>query len=170
MEPLVNNHQHEEAIEKWMLAVLENDGVHRFDDLHIDAIDPAWRPPDRWLDGGLEPLRVATVVRRRNRFPFSVALAFSLKSSSQPLGADFSTWNEFRERIDWSPPSLYFLDPDKEAKGPLALGGTVKDLDPAIFNILGKGLSCYYQEFPSQEKDEYFRSVVIESKGIDFSE
>jgi len=42
------------AIEIWMTAIARDGGVDRYDDLHIDKIDPLWGSRDLWLQGGLE--------------------------------------------------------------------------------------------------------------------
>jgi hypothetical protein len=38
-------------IEGWMRMVLATGGIERYDDLHIDQIDPAWRGRESWVDG-----------------------------------------------------------------------------------------------------------------------
>ncbi len=40
-------------IEEWMLAIISDGGAERFDDLHIDEINPQWEDKDRWIEGGL---------------------------------------------------------------------------------------------------------------------
>jgi hypothetical protein len=164
MELLIPRRLREEAIEKWVLAVVANGVVDRFDDLHLDLIDPAWKHPDHWVEGGLEALRVAIGLRNQNRLPFIVALAFSLKSYAHRQGIDFCTQSEFQERLNWSPPSLYLFHLGEEPKSRVTLGDSVVDLDPTILGIATDDVSCYYLEFLPQDADEYCRSVFIESK------
>jgi hypothetical protein len=163
MELLIPRRLREEAIEKWMLAVVANGGVDRFDDLHLDLIDPAWKHPDHWVEGGLEALRVAIGLRNQNRLPFIVALAFSLKSGARRQGVDFCTRSELQERLNSSPPSLY-LFPRGEPESRGALGDSVEGLDPTILGIAMDDVSCYYLEFLPQDADEYCRSVFVESR------
>ena len=162
MKTLTDKSNRREVIEKWMLTINDDGGVRRLDDLHIDRIDAAWEHPDRWVEGGLEALRLALVVRDRNRLPFTVALAFSLKSGRHPLGVDFRTRPELQERLNWSPPSLYLFQRGEEPRNQIAPEDTAQELDRSIFGIPEAVGSCYYLEFLQQDADEYCRSVFIE--------
>jgi hypothetical protein len=46
-------------IEGWMRMVLATGGIERYDDLHIDQIDPAWRGRESWVDGSSEAIDLA---------------------------------------------------------------------------------------------------------------
>jgi hypothetical protein len=162
MKTLTDQRRREEAIEKWMLTIIDDGGTQRFDDLHIDRIDSAWQHPDRWVEGGLEALRLALVVRDRNRLPFTVALAFSLKSGSHPLGVDFQTRPELQERLNWSSPSLYLFHRGDGPRNQIAPEYSAQELNPSIFGIQEAIGVCYYLEFLQQGADEYGRSVCIE--------
>jgi hypothetical protein len=152
----------EKIIEQWMLTIANDGGVRRFDDLHIDKIDLVWKPRQQWIAGGLAAHRFALAVRDRHQLPFTVGLGFSLKSRSRAIGVDFRTPEEFCERLDWSPPSLYLFhrgeEPDKQI-GPVE--GVVRYLS---LSVLGgkEGTRCYYLEYRKQGSDEYRRSVFIE--------
>ncbi len=159
---LMDSHKREEIIEQWMLTIVNDGGVRRFDDLHIDKIDPGWKPRQQWMEGGLEAHRVALAVRDRHQLPFTVGLGFSLESGSRPIGIDFHAPEEFCERLDWSPPSLYLFhrgeEPDKQVS---PANGVVRDLSPAVLGAEGSA-RCYYLEFRQEGDDEYRRSVFIE--------
>ena len=47
-----DNETLEPVIEEWMLSVVQNGGVERFDDLHVDRIDRNWRSPQLWIEEG----------------------------------------------------------------------------------------------------------------------
>ena len=164
---MTDNRQREEIIEKWILAIVQDGGLRRLDDLHIDKVDPTWKNRDHWVEGGLEAFRVARVVRDRNGLPHTVALAFSLKSGNRPLGVDFQTRAELDERLDWSPPSLYLFHRSEEPRGRISLGDAAQDLSPSLFGIPETDFRCYYLEFLQQDADEYCRSVSIEDYGGD---
>jgi hypothetical protein len=162
VEILADNRKHEEAIEKWMLTVVEDGGIRRHDDLHIDKIDPAWKQRAHWVEGGLEAFGVGQVLRDRNGLPLTVALAFSLKSGNRPHGIDFQTRSELEERLGWSPPSLYLFRRGDEPRNKAATGHLAQYLSASLFAIQGSGVICYYLEFTQRDVDEYRRSVFIE--------
>jgi hypothetical protein len=157
----MDTHKREKIIEQWMLTIVNDGGVRRFDDLHIDKIDPGWKPRQQWIEGGLEAHRVARAVRDRHQLPFTVGLGFSLESGSQPIGVDFHAPEEFYQRLDWSPPSLYLFHRGEEPSKQTAPGDRLAHLDPAIVGAEGN-VRCYYLEFKQDGSDEYCRSAFIE--------
>jgi hypothetical protein len=149
-------------VEHWMLSIVSDGGVGRFDDLHIDKINPRWEDRNRWIEGGLEAFRTALSVRDQHQLTFAVGLGFSLGASDQPCGVDFQTREDFFEKLNWAPPSLYLFDrgrePDKQA---VLAGGTAINLDSAIVGAQGN-VRCNYVEFRQQAGDEFSRSVFVE--------
>jgi hypothetical protein len=156
---LTKTQNREKTIEQWMLTIVSDGGVLRFDDLHIDKIDPGWALRMQWIEGGLEALRIGLVVRDRNQLPFTVGLGFSLEAGSRPIDVDFEVRGDLQEKFDWSPPSLYLFkrgeEPDKQGVG------VVRHLDPEVFG-LEVNTRFYYLEFKQDGADEYCRSVFIE--------
>ena len=150
----------EEVIERWMLTIMTDGGVGRFDDLHIDKIDPEWADRSRWIESALEAFQIAVAVRDRKSIPFSVGLGFSLNSGDKIRGIDFQTRDEFRDRLNWSPPSLYLFHRGEE---PHTQGGSAElhVLDPAVLGVEG-GARCFYMEFKHHSANEYCRSVFVE--------
>jgi len=159
---LMDTYKREKIIERWMLTILNDDGIRRFDDLHIDEIDPRWKPRQEWIDGGLAAHRVALAVRDRHQLPFTVGLGFSLEAGNHPIGVDFQAREEFCERLNWTPPSLYLFhrgeEPDKQAN---PVNDVVRYLSPSVFGLEG-GTRCYYLEFRQEGADDYCRSVFID--------
>ena len=98
------------AIEKWMLSIVKDGGVERYDDVHIDRIDPQWKTADSWVDGGLEAFRVAVSVRDRYALSLSVILAFRLEEKDGGRGAATSGFS--LSRI--TPPSIYLFPEGEE--------------------------------------------------------
>lgn len=150
----------EDIIERWMLQIATDDGVDRFDDLHIDAIDPAWKERALWIEKAIEAFHIAVSVRNRNRMPFSIGLGFSLHSSDSLTGINFRTKKEFIEQLDWSPPSLYIFRSGDEPHARSA-SAKVQILNPAILGLTDH-MRCYYLEFEQEGKDECYRSVFME--------
>jgi hypothetical protein len=158
------------VIEKWLLENLKNKAYERYDDLHIDQIDDAWKSRDSWIEGGLEAFRMAVELRDRHDLNFVVALAYSLIANEEPHGMDFRTTEELRARLDYSPPSLYLF---QEGRSPrtettildgkvVAENISIKDVDPNILGIHFHAKSCYYMEFKQTRFSEYSRSLIIE--------
>ncbi len=164
MEIPPDHRKREETIAKWMLSIVNNGGVRRLDDLHINRIDSVWHERTLWVEGGIAAFRIARVLRDRNRLPFTVAVAFSLTSSKQPRGVDFRNLREFRDRLDRSPPSLYLFEPGEGPRNKTVVANAAQDLDSSLFAIQEAGVSCYYLEFLQHNADEYSRSVFIEDK------
>jgi hypothetical protein len=162
LETLADNHKREAAIEKWMLTIVDDGGVRRLDDLHLDKIDSAWKDRSRWVESGLEAFRLGRILRDRLGLPFTVALSFSLTSDSRPCAIDFQTRKELEEKLNWSPPSLYLFRRGEEPRHKMAPGGSVQDLNPSMFSIQGADALCCYMEFLQQDAEEYWRSVFIE--------
>ena len=157
---LMNNER--SRIEQWMLAIISDGGVDRFDHLHIDDINPCWEDKNRWIEAGMKAFRTALSVRDERRLPFTVSLCFSLVAADKPCGVDFQTREDLLAKLDWSPPSLYLFDrgnePDKQTA---AADGTIQVLDPAICGAHAD-VRCYYLEFKPQDDDEFRRSVSVE--------
>lgn len=143
-----------------MLRIVEDGGVSRFDDLHIDKISSEWKHKDRWISGGLEALRIAIGLRDRHQLPFTVGLGFSLESGHQRGGIDFQTKEELFARLDWSPPSLYLFRRGTEPHAQTA-DATVEELDATILGAESV-LGCCYLEFRAGGAGEYYRSVFAE--------
>lgn len=150
---------HEEIIAQWMLATANNGGVSRFDDLHVDDIDAGWKGREKWIEAGLASLRIAICARNLNKLTFVVGLGFSLESRDQPSGVDFHSREEFRGKIDCSPPSLYLFRRGEEPSA--QTGCIVQQIDPSIVGATGD-LHCYFLEFRQQDENEYCRSVFVE--------
>ena len=45
---------HERVIETWILTIITDGGIQRFDDLHVDVINKRWNSPRLWIQGGIE--------------------------------------------------------------------------------------------------------------------
>jgi hypothetical protein len=154
-----NGHARERSIEAWMLTIVQDGGVGRFDDLHIDQIDEQWKPRETWIHGGLEAFRLALKVRDHHQLPYVVGLGFSLKSEDQLPDGDFQTGEEFMARVDWSPPSLYLFE---RGNKPSIATTVVRTLNRNLFPGLPQTASCYWTEFREMHTNEGRRSVFLE--------
>lgn len=152
----------------WMLSAIKSGGVERFADLHIDNIDPKWKKREHWLHGGLEALRIATIERTSNKLPFDIALVYSLKAGTDPLGINFGDIETLQEEFDWSPPSLYLI---KKGEKPWTCGAAngstgpseirTEPLDPRLYKHEGLTATGFFMEFKPSDVIEYSRTVHI---------
>jgi hypothetical protein len=110
------------VIEVWMLTVSRDGGIDRYDDLHIDSIDPEWKPREAWIGGGLLAFQDAVKVRDRLALSLTVALGLSLVPEDL-VWSEIEGFAQLRPQLDWTPPSLYLFRKGEEP-------GT--DLDKAI--------------------------------------
>ena len=157
---------HERAIAAWMDTILRDGGIDRYDDLHVDQIDPKWSDRAAWLNAGLESYKIAISLREAKALNLTVALAFSLNEIDKPRGIDFDSATQLMTLVDWSPPSLYLFRKGFEFWATVdALGESV----PSRFDarrIFGEGFdnsAGYVLEFRSSPDLAYSRSVFLVS-------
>lgn len=141
-----------------MSNLIQSKGYQRFEDLHIDAVDPLNRAPDTWLRGAADCLATAAATRDQERWPFQVALGMSLRSASERLGLNFSGFQEAEKEFDWSPPSLYLFPNGDDAW----LGGTESQQLPAEFlPPTPTGVKAYLREWYDEGDGEYRRTFWL---------
>ena len=149
------------SIESWMLMIIQDGGVVRMDDLHVDKIDEAWKLRECWVQSGLEAFRMALMLRDRHHLPFTVALGFSLESGEHFRGVNFQNTAELVEQLNWVPPSLYLFEPGKRPRTNIG-DVVIRDLEPDFFGATVQPENCYYIEFRQPQFREYNRSVFLE--------
>lgn len=101
-------------IEAWISRLLETDQLDRFDDLHIDEIDPAYQSRAEWITGAVRCLQVATEVRRRAAYEVTICVGLGLRDDTGPEHSIPMSLEALQAEIDWSPPSLYGFVPGSE--------------------------------------------------------
>jgi hypothetical protein len=158
------------VIENWMRSSIQDGGIERFDDLHIDQIDPMWRSRSSWIAGALQAYGLAVELRDRFLLDIVVALAFSLRSGEGALGVNFGTLSELEKELDWSPPSLYLFHRGQEpwrasppAQGVAPVAGLfIQRMDaPSLFGTAVRASECYFLEFKDLSSDEYSRTLFL---------
>jgi hypothetical protein len=108
-----------------MLETVSNGGIERFDDLHVDYIDPAWKDPTSWVSAGLTAYGLALGIQRELGLDVTVALGFGLVDAQDTSRDVSETQEQFEKQLDWSPPSLYLFKVGDQQH----LSGTVR-VDP----------------------------------------
>jgi hypothetical protein len=78
------NMDHVITIETWRSGCVQNGGIERHEELHVDRINGAWRAPGVWIAASLETLGLATSIRDSAGYrDLSVVLALSLQPALQ---------------------------------------------------------------------------------------
>lgn len=162
--------RHLQVVRAWMLANVQNRGYERYDELHVDRIDPDWKSREKWIDAGIEAFRLAVQVRDKDKLSFTVALAYSLTSLRQPQsGMDIRTREELESQLDWSPPSLYLFSGGDEPWTRSSLSKADGIYDDLVAKELRSdflgitiGKHCYYLQFKQTKFQERSRSVFVE--------
>ncbi|MFL5403414.1 MAG: hypothetical protein ACJ8BF_11425 [Gemmatimonadales bacterium] len=150
-----------ELIERWMQQCIERQGYLHFEDLHVDLIDPDYRPRENWLSSALESLGQALEIRDQHSWPYTVALGMSLVNATTRRGANFSGLNDIVEELDWSPPSLYLFEPDNvEWLGRNQSHELGDEYRPA--NV--PGARAFLREWYDERDREYRRSFWLASR------
>ncbi len=160
--------EHKKIIEKWMLTIVHDGGVQRYDDLHIDNLDAAWKPKETWIQGGLAAFQLAVTLRNIHQLAFTVGLGISLDGSEDLVGTDFKSQQELGAKLSWTPPSLYLFAPGDEfhlswaraiEEGKVYSAHCLEEIN--LFQDAALNARCHYMEFLHPGNDVYVRSVFV---------
>jgi len=165
----MTSERRKERIETWMRAIVQDGGLERYDDLHIDRIDEAWKSRAVWLEAALEAFATAKRVRDDLDLDVVVSIAFSLiVDRDRPTGVDFATASALAQRLDHSPPSLYLFRSGREAwrldeRSPgLPIEFHLVALDIAqLFGGSVRATEAFLLEFKNDQDGDYARTVFL---------
>jgi len=160
--------EHSFIVAKWMTEIIQDGGIDRYDNLHIDQIEKLWADRKYWLSGAIQAFQIALNQRDRLNVGLVIAVGFSLINSEEPIGLNFTSREEFETQFDSSPPSLYLFyegqEPWKEKQSATSLEDLLKPKVIALNSLFAEALSnqkCYYLEFFRPDEAEYRRSMFI---------
>lgn len=142
------------VIENWMRMVLATGGIERFDDLHIDQIDPVWRDRDSWVDGSSDALTLARELKEAIAPEKTLVIMCGLSREDREVAPPHSL-AELAVQMDWTPPSLYLFDPENE---PWVDSGRVKVT--LIAPMLPACSDCFVMDFVTEQHNELRRTFV----------
>jgi hypothetical protein len=145
-------------IAQWMQDVVVNEGYRRFDDLHIDDVDPRYEDPRLWMPGITAALNEAVSIRDLHNWPFTVAAGISLMSSEIAQGPAIRNPDDVVQQIDETPPSLYVFPKGGEPWHTQQQSYT-KMPDGAV--TTDSRACCYFSEQFDSTDQEYRRVVWI---------
>jgi hypothetical protein len=151
-----------------MLAIIQDGGIERYDDLHIDRIDVTWKAREAWIQGGLKAFQLAIKLRDIHNLPFTVGLGISLQGREDLSGVDFESTEELSAKLSVTPPSLYLFNRGTEfhlswlraiEEGNVNQAYSLEEID--LFRNAAPNARCHYMEFLRPSDDVYIRSVFI---------
>jgi hypothetical protein len=164
--------KHVKVIQSWFDSTVNNGGIDRYDDLHVDQIDSEWKSRGKWLTSALESFESALQMRDAdvcNRH-LIVVLAFALRSNERPQGVTFHNREELEEAFSSTPPSLYLFRPGGEfwTQAEQSKGDKVNDdlviraLSPSeLFGEMPENIKCIYMEYMRAGDEEYSRDLFL---------
>lgn len=163
---------YESTIEEWFRAVVEDGGIERLDDLHIDQIDDVWRPSSEWIAGALQSFEAAIKIRNAivSDGSLVILLSIPLQDAIAPEGVTFHTCDDLKKSLSYTPPSLYVLRSDhpwirqmREAKKMnISRDSHITLLNTAnFFDGIPETITCTYSESKRPEDEEYSRYVSL---------
>jgi hypothetical protein len=160
-----NIHEHQSRIRSWMLAITKGGGIDRYDELHLDRIETAWRDRQKWTSAGLLAFDLALNIRDQEHLPFSVVLGFSLKSGVQQKSVEFRSLADVENELSETPLSLYLFRPGQEPWTEIGCGRSnqgvsIRKVNPVVFGLPLRTKECFYFEFQSGG-NEYSRSILL---------
>lgn len=145
------------VIDSWMHKGMESPKSRPIADLHLDAIDPAWKAKETWLPSGAAAFRFAVSRRSARQLPVSVALVFSLRSATDPLGVTFGDARALQDELDWSPPALYLIRTEEFS----AFYRVAKTVSQAFLGPIFSPRECRLMEFQPEGSIEFSRSLHV---------
>lgn len=143
-------------IKSWLLKVTADGSWEKYNDLHIDEVDKAFKSKANWIVGGLECYTQAISIIQELNMPYTIELAFSLKSKKKVSDYIITDIGSLKKEFDYSPPSLYVFHNEWEGLKDLKQKG-IKLRDFAD-NVTITGSFYYYQVF--NERDNEVRRVL----------
>ena len=159
--------KHEAIIRDWIADASTKDGFERYDDLHIDRIDPRWRAQGSWIEAGFNALNIASTICSDEEVRLTVVLAFSLEPAHIARGAVFGSAEEIVAEFSQTPPSLYLFRPGLEPwsqqalqKSPVEADIRIQEVDSKVFGDIGRIRRCLCMQFRYQDEG-YLRSLFV---------
>ena|SRR5271157_2556122 len=164
--------KHRAVIQSWFDSAINDGGIDRYDDLHVDQIDSEWKPRNKWMVSALKSFEIALELRSANVSSqhLTVVLAFALESDVQPQGITFHNREELEKAFCSTPPSLYLFRPGGEFWTQVedSKGGKVNDdlviktlIASELFGEMPENIKCIYMEYKRTGDEEYSRDIFL---------
>jgi hypothetical protein len=129
-----------------------------FDDLHVDEISERFRAAEVWIEAAIESLQTAILIRNTERWTYTVAAGFSLRSTSTPTGLPSDQLAEIVSEMDDSPPSLYLF---KMGDEPWVEDTAFRELSSRFHPRLNLPVRSFLREWFDENDGEFRRSFWL---------
>jgi hypothetical protein len=116
-----NNKQYKLLLETWVQKVLLTNSWERFEDLHIDEIEPDFRDQNNWLEFTIFIYK--SLVELLKNKPYSCMLVIQMTYSDSKINFSEISFEYIKNHLDLSPPSFYIYPEDN-----INFNNTIKDL------------------------------------------
>jgi len=165
--------EYKAVVQSWFNSAINDGGIDRYDDLHVDQIDCEWKSRSKWIASALESFEGALEVRNADVSSqhLTVVLAFALESDARPRGVTFHNREELENAFCSTPPSLYLFRPggefwtqSVETKGDKVNDDLViKTLSASeLFGKIPDNIKCIYMEYMRTGDDVYSRDLFLD--------
>ena len=144
------------SIEQWLHDAIEQEGYRRFDDLHIDEIDPRYEDRSLWLRGIVLALNRAAAIRDSRAWPFTLAGAMGLKASTAAEGVMVASQEDIVDQFDDAPPSLYAFP--KGAEPWVTERHLFIEIPTTV--VAAEDISCCFFGETFDERDQEYRRTI----------
>ena len=162
----MNPQDQRRVIEQWMTQVSQDGGIARYDDLHLDAIDPRWKDRRLWAEASSSAFQSGVEVRNQLKLPYILGLGMSLRPDAVEMTNDIRL-AEMTSQVDWTPPSLYLFcqgqDPGSDLKAAIHAGRIEADGVSMEFRTIDvpAAKSGLFLRFKRSGSDQYTTSAFI---------
>ena len=164
--------KHKEIIQSWFGSAVHEGGIDRYDDLHVDQIDAAWKSRSTWIAAALKSFEIAREVRGSysGDTHLTIVIAFALVSESRPLGITFQNRSELENAFSSTPPSLYLFrkggefwtQAEESNEKRINHDSYIKILNASeLFGKMSETVKCIYMEYLKIGDEEYSRDVFL---------
>jgi hypothetical protein len=148
-------------IREWLFEVIVDSSWRKYNDLHLDKIDDVFKNKRKWVEGGIQSFLLVTDIIKENNLPYSVEIAFFLKSRKRETESPLD-FDKLTKELDYTPPSLYAFHNDSDEMIRLKQNG-IKIKGFVYQNVPLKNL-FYFQKY--HEGDGEYRRVLYLIAGL----
>lgn len=170
--PKSHKSKHVEVIRTWIDQCLHGGGIDRYDDLHVDQIDPQWKKKETWVSAAKEVFCISTHERDQveSESNIRIVLCVPLVSDEAPMGVTFKNGEDLERELSYTPPSLYMFRRGMEFWNEFKSADLAStELSPRIetlnagsfFGPLDRNVECVFLEHKRPDDDDFSRTLFL---------
>lgn len=151
-----NKEKYQQYLKCWLNNAIEKRLWLKYEDLHIDNVDPIFSDHDVWITGGIFLLDCLWIIMNKSKY--DCILGMELSETTHPTDIKLVDLNYLKKSLSVSPPSLYVFPKDEIAyKQTLSVSYYLSDLSNAL------DLNVYFREI-SDGIESFSRFVYFKPK------